>query len=126
MQSELYKQNILDHYKNPRNYGELSLCDTKERVQNINCGDDLTLYIKFDKDKKVEEISFEGVGCAISKAGASMLTEHTKGKTVGELGRISPNDVYAMLGVNINPGRVNCALLAHKALQQILEKYARN
>jgi len=123
MEEELYKQNILDHYKTPRNFRELPLCDTKERVQNINCGDDITLYIKFDKNKKVEEIAFGGVGCAISSAAASMLTEQAKGKTVDELKSISADDIYDMLGVRPNPARENCALLAHRALQKILEKY---
>ena len=124
MEDELYRQNILDHNRNPRNYGKLSVCDIRESGKNANCGDDVTLYIKFGNNDIVSEISFDGYGCAISKAGASMLTEYAKGKSIDELRSTTEDDIYKMFGVQINPGRKNCALLAYKTLQKILKKYA--
>lgn len=121
MDEELYKQNILDHYKHPHGKGVLTDFDIKKRGRNASCGDDLTLYIKFDQEHKVRDVAFEGEGCAISIAAASMLTETIKGKTVKELALISPGDIYNMLGIPISPGRVNCALLAYKALNDSIK-----
>jgi len=116
---DIYKQNIIDHYKNPHNKGVLPDFDVKHRGQNVNCGDDITVYIKL-KDGKVEQVSFDGDGCAISTAASSMLTEEMKGKSIDELKMISPGDVYNMLGIKISPSRVNCALLSYKALNEII------
>jgi len=116
---EIYKQNIIDQYKNPHNKGVLSDFDAKMNVKNVNCGDDVTVYIKL-KDNKVENVSFDGFGCAISTAASSMLTEKMKDKTVDELKMITPGDVYDMLGIKISPSRVNCALLSYKALNEII------
>lgn len=121
MDEELYKQNILDHYKHPHGKGVLADFDIKERGRNPSCGDDLTLYIKFDTNHAVKDAAFEGEGCAISTAAASLLIDAIKGKTVKELALISPGDVYNMLGIPISPGRVNCALLAYKALSDSIK-----
>jgi len=121
MDEELYKHNILDHYKHPRNYGALLGAQLCESGRNPSCGDDLTLYATVDTDQKVTEAAFEGAGCAISVAAASMLTDRMKGKTISELKLLTPGDVYDMLGIAISAGRVNCALLAYGALERMLK-----
>ncbi len=116
---ELYKQNIIEHYKKPLNKGVLSDFDIKIQAKNVNCGDDVVVYIKLGKDEKIEKTSFNGYGCAISTAASSMLTEKIKGLTIDELKMISPGDIYNMLGIKISPNRVNCALLSYKAINDM-------
>ncbi len=116
MNEELYQQNIIDHYKNPHNKGVLPEFDVQSKSFNPTCGDRIVLYIKLNKAGSTEDVSFDGEGCAISISAASMLTEYIKNKTKEELRLITPGDVYDMLGVQISPARVNCALLAYKAL----------
>jgi len=116
---ELYRQNILDHYKNPRNKREMADPTLHGRGVNASCGDKIDFYIKLDGDK-VSDVSFAGDGCAVSVAASSMLTEKLKGMTANDLRVISPGDIYNMLGVKISPGRVNCALLAYEAMNHYL------
>lgn len=120
MEEEVYKQNILDHYKNPRNNGALKDFDMKGSAKNTSCGDTTEIFLKF-KNSVVSEASFEGDGCAISQAGASMLTEKLKGMKLEDLKLLSPGDIYNMLGVKISPGRSGCALLAYQALEDALK-----
>ncbi len=123
--NNLYQENILDHYKNPRNKRELSDADVVERGKNASCGDDLTLYLKFTikADKEVlSDISFNGDGCAISTAAASLLTEKIKGMKKSDIVLLTPADIYDMLGVPISAGRSRCALLAYEALQRVLKE----
>jgi len=122
MNEELYKENILDHNRNPHNKYELEVFDMKQGASNPSCGDTLTLYIKFNGDE-VTHASFTGEGCAISQAASSMLTDHLKGMSLDKLKLITPGDLYNMLGVTISPGRVNCALLAYNALSKGIKEY---
>ncbi len=122
MNNELYQQNIIDHYKNPRNKYELKDPTHSSRGNNPSCGDRLIVYMNIDNSGFVKKVSFDGDGCAISTASASMLTEYIKGKNVDDLKLMTPGDVYNMLGVNISSGRVNCALLAYKAMNDSLIK----
>ncbi len=115
MNEELYKENILDHYRNPRNKTALLDFDLKGDGHNASCGDKVTFFVKFD-DHKVVQASFEGDGCAISQASTSMLTERIKGISRNELKLLSPGDIYDMLGIKISPGRTKCALLPYEAL----------
>ena len=115
---ELYKEHILDHYRNPRNKGALEKFDIKQDGENPSCGDTLVLYVLFDDNERVAAASFQGNGCAISQAGASLLTEKIKGMTRGELEKISPSDIYELFGVSIGPAREPCALLAYRALKE--------
>jgi len=112
----LYQENILDHYKNPRNKREISGADIIERGKNASCGDDLTLYLKFDGEE-VTDAGFIGDGCAISTAAASLLTEKIIGMKNHEIKLLTPGDIYDMLGVPISAGRSRCALLAYEALE---------
>ncbi|MEK7662062.1 MAG: Fe-S cluster assembly sulfur transfer protein SufU [Patescibacteria group bacterium] len=116
---ELYKQNIIDHYKNPRNKREIKDNAFHGSGINASCGDKIDFYVKIAKDA-VQDASFTGEGCAISQAAASMLTEKAIGKSLAELRSLSPGDIYTMLGVKISPGRANCALLAYQALSKAL------
>ena len=124
MDEELYKQNILDHNKSPRNKGGLVDCDYSEKSHNTTCGDDLVLSIKL-KNNVVDEVMWEGNGCAISTAAASMLTEYMKGKTLDDLRLMTPGYIYDMLGIPISPARSRCALLSYDALENMLKKIDR-
>ena len=119
--NDIYQQNILDHYKNPRNKREISSADVIERGKNASCGDDLTLYLKFDGEV-LADISFTGEACAISTASASLLTEKIKGMKKEEIRQLTPADIYDMLGVPISAGRSRCALLAYEALERGFDK----
>ncbi|MCI0565773.1 SUF system NifU family Fe-S cluster assembly protein [bacterium] len=119
MDEELYKENILDHYRHPRNFGKPETYDVREKSSNPLCGDELTLYLAFDGET-VSGARFEGDGCAISIAAGSMLTEKIKGKDIGELKLMTPGDIYTMLGIKISHTREKCALLAYATLINIL------
>lgn len=116
----IYRENILDHYKNPRNHGPLPGADVTVEESNPVCGDRLKLMYKLDGDR-VGQITFEGEGCAISLAAASMLTELAQGKTFAELGRIRDADMLKEIGVPLSPTRVKCGLLALSGLRKSLK-----
>ncbi len=113
---DLYREYILDHYQNPRNYGEMEDPDISHEEYNPLCGDRLVFQLKLDGDRVVD-VKFHGEGCAISQASASMLTEQVLGKTIDELKAITKDDVLEMLGIPIGPVRIKCALLSLKALK---------
>jgi len=120
---ELYKEHILDHYRNPRNKGALRHFDIKQESVNPSCGDTLVLYVLFDDSGRVKESAFEGSGCAISQAGASLLTEKIKGMTREALEKMMPKTVYELFGISIGPAREPCALLAYNAMKKGLEQH---
>lgn len=113
---DLYREYILDHYQNPRNYGEMEDPDISHEEYNPLCGDRLVFQLKLNNDRVVD-VKFYGEGCAISQASASMLTEMVAGKSVEELKAITRDDVLEMLGIPIGPVRMKCALLSLKALK---------
>jgi nitrogen fixation protein NifU and related proteins len=114
---DLYRQYILDHYREPRNAGHLDAPDISAADTNPLCGDRVELDLKLEGDR-VGEVRFRGRGCAISQASASMLTEKIEGATLDELKAITPADVLEMLGVEIGPARQRCALLALRVLHE--------
>ncbi len=118
--NELYKQHVLDHYNNPHNKEEMHEPNVTQVAKNASCGDSYILYLKTDGDK-IEKATFSGVGCAISQASASMLTDKIKGMTLDEAKKITEEDVYEMLGVEISVGRQKCALLLWNGLKSALE-----
>jgi nitrogen fixation NifU-like protein len=122
MHEEIYKENILDHNRNPHNKGALSSYDVSHNGKNVNCGDDITLYLKFDEQDKVKEVGFEGQGCAISTAATSMLTDKIKGLNKEEIQSLTEKDILDMLGVNIGISREDCAFLSLKTLKEALNK----
>lgn len=117
--SLLYRENIIDHYNNPRNFGKLSEYDVHVRETNPLCGDELEFFLKFTKKGCILAIGFTGVGCAISIAAASMLTENLQGEKKGKIFSLHDKDTYKLLGVSISPARQKCALLAQNGLKKI-------
>jgi len=116
--SDMYRQQILDHYKNPRNYGELEDPDFTHVGENPSCGDTIRMDVQLDDaGETVEAVRFTGDGCAISMASASMLSERLHGMAVDELDVLDTDDVTEMLGVDISPMRVKCAVLGRQVAQ---------
>lgn len=115
----LYQEHILEHYKHPHNRRRMEDFDVKHKGMNVSCGDDLTLYLKW-QDDALTDVSFEGFGCAISQSGASMLTDKIKGMTKEELLALTTSDMYALYGITISPQREECALLALRTLHRAL------
>ena len=120
----IYAENILDHYKNPRNKKKLGDATLSQPGVNPLCGDHLVMYLKIENNKIVEA-AFEGKGCAISQAAASMLTETLENKTIQEAKKISKDDILEMLGIEIGPTRLKCALLAWDTLQESLKSVSK-
>jgi nitrogen fixation protein NifU and related proteins len=109
---DLYREVILDHYKNPRNYGLLEPSDAKAEGQNPLCGDEVTVSIRFGADgETIEAIGFEGRGCAISQAATSMLTDLVKGRTAAEVAALAKEEILDEVGIPLSPVRLKCALL---------------
>ncbi len=114
---DLYRENILDHYQNPRNHGTLDEPDISYQDDNPLCGDVIRIDIKLDVEERVSEVAFSGEGCAISQASASMLTDEILGKTLDEVKQIDKDDILEMLGIQLGPVRIKCALLSLKVLK---------
>ncbi|MDT7884720.1 MAG: SUF system NifU family Fe-S cluster assembly protein [Thermoflexus sp.] len=113
---DLYRELILDHYENPRNYGVLPDADISYEDDNPLCGDRIRIDLKV-QDGRIVDVRFSGKGCAISQASASMLTERIKGATVEEARRLTRDDILEMLGIPLGPARIKCALLSLKVLK---------
>jgi len=114
----MYRQLILDHYKNPRNYGELPDPDFSHVGENPSCGDTIQVDVELaDDDETIERVAFSGDGCAISQAAASLLTEKLPGESIDELQAMDTDDIVDMLGVDISPMRIKCAVLARQVAQ---------
>jgi nitrogen fixation NifU-like protein len=122
MSSDIYKDIILDYYRNPRNYGELSNADIRVKDANPLCGDVIEMQLKVN-DGKVQDIRFQGKGCAISQASASMLTEAVKGKTLDETKAFGKQDMLNLLGIDPGPTRIKCALLGLKVMKLAVYGY---
>lgn len=121
MSNNLYHEEILDHFKNPRNFGQFSQADRKGRAVNTFCGDEIEIELILSDDRsRVKDVRFKGRGCAISMASASMLTEEIKGKTVEELKEWNRDRVSDTLKIELSPTRLKCALLPLEALHQAI------
>lgn len=117
---DLYSENILDHYQNPRNRGEIADRTTRVFENNPLCGDTIQMDLKI-KNGTIENIAFIGNGCAISQSAMSMLGEEVKGKKISSLKKMKTDKVYNLLQVPISPGRVKCALLGYATLKHALK-----
>jgi nitrogen fixation NifU-like protein len=117
---DLYREQILEHYKNPHHFGELVDADITQEGDNPLCGDVITLYLKLD-DGKVGDVRFRGRGCAISQASASMLTDLIVGKPVNDLKTFPTRDLLEELGIQISPARMKCATLSVNTLRVALD-----
>lgn len=115
---DLYMENIIDHGQHPRNFGEpLDPADIEYEDDNPFCGDHLHLTLQLDEENRVKAVSWQGEGCTISQASASMLGEEIIGKTLDELRALDRQDVLDLLGIPLSPTRLKCALLSLKVLK---------
>ena len=120
MIEEIYAERILDHYRNPRNYGKLKNYDVRAKEVNIPCGDEIEVFVKL-KGNKIKEMKFVGNGCAISQAAASILSEVVKGMTKKEIEKMSYEDfIKKHLKIDITYRRFGCATLALRTLKKAL------
>ncbi len=113
---DLYRENIIDHFRHPRHKGHLDAPDVHYHDVNPFCGDEITIELKLDGDQ-VQEAAFDGKGCAISQAAASMLIDEIQGKTLDEVKALDKDDILDLLGIPIGPVRMKCALLSLKVLK---------
>lgn len=116
---DIYREEILDHYKHPRNFGPVEKFKLKAMERNSSCGDVMEMGLEI-KDGVVKEVKFNGVGCAVSMAAASMLTEMVKGKKLTEVKQLTERDMYKKLGIKISLGRQKCAQLGLVTLKKLL------
>ena len=117
---ELYKDLILFHWKSPQNYGKLKDANKSFFLENPFCGDAIKMEAKIEKGK-IKKIKFSGKGCIISKASASLLTEYAKGKSIEEIKKLDKNFVLKLLGIELSPTRLKCALLPLEVLQKLVQ-----
>lgn len=121
--NDLYREIIIDHYRNPRNFGSLKkptfFCERK----NTLCGDKIRIELKVNnKTDKIEDVKFTGEGCAICMASTSMLTEAIKGEKVSNLKTLKKDDIVNMLSINLSPVRLKCALLCLETLRLAIKE----
>jgi nitrogen fixation protein NifU and related proteins len=114
---DLYREEILSHYKRPRNWGTMEAPDLEFEDSNPLCGDELKVMLRVGDDGTVDDVRFEGHGCAISQAAASMASDEVKGMKVEELLRLDRSFVLDLLGIDISATRMKCALLSLKVLK---------
>jgi len=119
MSLDMYSEIILDHFKNPHNFGRLEGADAHAKDNNPSCGDEVEIFLKV-KDGKVSEVKFEGRGCAISQASASMLTDAINGMKVLDVSKLDGKFVTNLLGVELSPMRLKCAYLSAGVLKQAI------
>ena len=119
----LYREVILDHYKNPRGHGVIEEPDAQAEGLNPLCGDEVSIYVQFAEDgETIDEVKFSGRGCAISQASTSMLMEMIKGKTADEVGGLSKDELLEEIGIPLTPIRLKCALLGLGVLKVALHR----
>lgn len=124
--SDIYRENILEHYKNPHNFGSLEKPDVSVRDVNPLCGDNITLEINCDENGVIRDIAFIAKGCALSVASASILSDSIKGKNIKDIMSLDYNDMQDLLEIKVGAGRAKCVLLPlaalHKAIKMTEEK----
>ncbi len=118
---DLYRDYILEHYRRPHNFGVLDDPSATYEGANPLCGDRITMQLTV-KDGVVESVGFTGRGCAISQASASLLTDEVKGKPVADVAAFQAVDLLDLLGIDISPARLKCAMLSFESLQHLLEE----
>jgi nitrogen fixation NifU-like protein len=119
---QLYREVILDHYKNPRSHGLLEAPDVVAEGQNPLCGDEVSVSVRFGDGDRIEEIGFEGRGCAISQAATSMLTELVRGRSADEVASMPKDELLEQIGIPLTPVRLKCAILGLGVLKLALHK----
>ena len=120
---QMYREVILDHYKNPRGHGVIEDADAEAEGQNPLCGDEVSIYVVFGEDgETIDEVKFSGRGCAISQAATSMLMEMTKGRTAEDVAVLDKDELLAEIGVPLTPVRLKCAMIGLTTLKVALHK----
>jgi nitrogen fixation NifU-like protein len=120
---QLYREVILDHYKNPRGHGVIEGADAHAEGENPLCGDEVTISVRFGEDgETIDEIGFEGRGCAISQAATSMLTEIVKGRKASEVAELPKEELLDEIGIPLTPIRLKCAILGLGVLKVALHR----
>jgi nitrogen fixation protein NifU and related proteins len=120
---QLYREVILDHYKNPRGHGVIEGADAEAEGQNPLCGDEVSIYVAFGEDgETIDEVKFSGRGCAISQAATSMLMEMVQGRTAQEVATLEKDALLEEIGITLTPIRLKCALLGLTTLKVALHK----
>lgn len=117
---DLYKEIILEHYRHPKNFGKINNASASFSLTNELCGDEISMEINITKAGIIKDIKFQGQGCAISLASASLLTEHVKGGNLDKVLKLSSKDILKLLGVNLNHARIKCALLPLEVLHKTI------
>ena len=116
---DLYRDYILEHYRHPHNFGVIEAPDLRWEGANPLCGDRITMMLAV-RDGRIADVAFTGRGCAISQASASLLTDELRGKTLDEAARLTSDDVLDLLGIEISPARLKCALLSLDTLEHAI------
>jgi nitrogen fixation NifU-like protein len=120
---QLYREVILDHYKNPRNYGALDEPDAHAEGQNPLCGDEVAISVRFAADgETIDDVRFEGRGCAISQAATSMLTDLVKGRKASDVAELPKEELLEEVGIQLTPIRLKCAILGLGVLKVALHR----
>ena len=120
---QLYREVILDHYKNPRGHGVIAEADAEAEGQNPLCGDEVSIYVRFGEDQDtIDEVKFSGRGCAISQAATSMLTEMVQGRKASEVAELDKDELLEEIGIPLTPIRLKCAMLGLTTLKVALHK----
>ena len=120
---QMYREVILDHYKNPRGHGVIEDADAEAEGENPLCGDEVSIYVTFGEDgETIDDVKFSGRGCAISQAATSMLMEMTKGRTAQQVAALDKDELLAEIGVPLSPIRLKCAILGLTTLKVALHK----
>jgi nitrogen fixation NifU-like protein len=117
MMDDLYREEILQHYKRPHNWGPMEAPDLEADDHNPLCGDQLKVMLKVDGEGRVADVRFDGHGCAISQAAASMASDEVKGMAIDELLKLDRSFILDLLGIDISATRMKCALLSLKVLK---------
>jgi nitrogen fixation protein NifU and related proteins len=118
---QMYREVILDHYKNPRSHGVLEPHDAHAEGQNPLCGDEISVYVRYEGDT-IADVSFEGRGCAISQAATSMLTELVKGRKAADVAAMPKDELLEEIGIPLTPIRLKCAILGLGVLKVALHR----
>ena len=118
---DVYREQILEHFRNPKHFGKIEDADLRARDSNPVCGDDIEIFVKL-KNGKIEEMKFSGEGCALCMAAADILAEYVKDLEVEKIKEISNEDIFDMVGIHPSPMRVKCVLLALFALRKSFEE----
>ena len=120
---QMYREVILDHYKNPRGHGVMEEADAEAEGQNPLCGDEVSIYVAFGDDgETIDEVKFSGRGCAISQAATSMLTEMVQGRTASEVAVLDKDELLEEIGIPLTPVRLKCAMLGLTTLKIALHR----